>query len=535
MARSLRFMHWLLLAVPALALAATPEFTITRTPVSGGAEILTVFAPVPESNQPVPLLSVLRDTLGDSDPANDRLRDIWMLTTARPSLLQHAAAGVPFFYWRPNLGKNADKAPRSVLDLGDPASNTWSFLAQQLTQVLAVDSNGALIRASTRRYRSNLADQRRVQLAEGLAVVSHLENREEILGVLNESELLQIQARLTLGGQMMGGLVSSEKLPEAYLSQRSRTHETRGHNWELLRQRAEANGLYFEALGLGDSPTHALLWVAREDALGPARDFDGKFLGIANPFADSRVMDWKGISVTRSYDAQGREVAAGTPGASERELIPLALYGLDYPKVPLLVVDFRATHAPKHREMLARAMADAVTGILGYSKWGNWPYMAGSFVFNFTRTRWGGATNGQQRLKAYADGRRWLALDTSLAPDLRVDLLKRLEVMGVNPLDESIFQATDVARRQFAALLAYAADPDGLPARLQRDRAAELSTYEHGPFARAGFKFAQVATLGIFHHHESDKGLGLTATLDQERRAKRGVPARPDPIYASGN
>ena len=43
----------------------------------------------------------------------------------------------------------------------------------------------------------------------------------------------------------------------------AQTEETRGHNWELLRQRAEANGLYFEPLGLTASRTHALLWVSR--------------------------------------------------------------------------------------------------------------------------------------------------------------------------------------------------------------------------------------------------------------------------------
>jgi len=29
----------------------------------------------------------------------------------------------------------------------------------------------------------------------------------------------------------------------------TQTEETLGHNWELLRQRAEANGLYFDPIG----------------------------------------------------------------------------------------------------------------------------------------------------------------------------------------------------------------------------------------------------------------------------------------------
>ena len=90
---------------------------------------------------------------------------------------------------------------------------------------------------------------------EGLAVLSQLERLPEGKSLLSEQELLEIETRLTLAGKTLGGLVSAEKLPEAYLKQRARTEETRGHNWELLRQRAEANGLYFEPLGLTASRT----------------------------------------------------------------------------------------------------------------------------------------------------------------------------------------------------------------------------------------------------------------------------------------
>src|SRR5438270_13007418 len=120
-------MLWWCLAVPALALAASPEFRLERTPVPGGAELLTVYghlsakATVPD--QEVPLVSVLRDTLGDDDPSNDRLRYIWVLTSARPSVWQHMAAALPFFYFRPDLGpnsrKSADSRPAPVLDMGN--------------------------------------------------------------------------------------------------------------------------------------------------------------------------------------------------------------------------------------------------------------------------------------------------------------------------------------------------------------------------------------------------------------------------------
>ena len=169
-------MRWLLFMLPALALAASPEFRLERTPIPGGAELLTIFANVPDRPAPVPMVTVLRDTLGDTDPSNDRLRHIWTLTSASPSLLQRAVGAVPFFYWRPNLGKTASKSPKPVIDLGNTSSVVWSSIAQQLTQIAALDPEGALIRASTRRYRSNLSDRRRVHIQGGLAVVSQLES-----------------------------------------------------------------------------------------------------------------------------------------------------------------------------------------------------------------------------------------------------------------------------------------------------------------------------------------------------------------------
>ena len=183
-------------------------------------------------------------------------------------------------------------------------------------------------------------------------MLSQLEDLPEVKPLLSEPELLEIEARLTLAGRTLGGLVTAEKLPEAYVKHRTKSEEMRAHNWELVRQRAEANGLYFEPLGLNRSATHALLWVAKDD-LGE-RKFDGQFLGISDPFHDARLRNWTGYRQARDG----------------RELIPLALYALEYPKVPLLLVDFRDTHAPKHREMLRHAATDTVSGVLGVSKWG---------------------------------------------------------------------------------------------------------------------------------------------------------------------
>jgi len=524
-------MRWALLVFPVVAVAATPDFRVERQPVALGAELLTVFSPLPESRGEIPLVSVLRDTLGDDNPENDRLRYIWVLTSARPTLLQHAAAFIPFFYWRPDLGKNMNRKPAPVLDMGNTSKVVWNSLAQAAVQAAAIDSNGALIRSTTRRYRANLADQRQVNLMEGLAVVSQLQETPEATMQFSEPELLEMQARLSLAGKTLGGLVNAEKLPEAYFKNREQTEERRGHNWELLRQRAEENGLYFEPLGFARSRTHALLWIAKDDLSynsaripnQPARKFDGRFLGISDPFNDAHVKNWTGYTQTRYFDASGRQVDASAPDATPRELIPLAMYGLEYPKVPLLLVDFRATRKPKNREMLRLAAGDAVSGVLGISKWGNWPYMTAAWTWNFVRTRHGDPNNRTARLRAYTQVRRWLALDNSIDPALRADLQRRLEILGVNPLEESVFEESKIADHQYDALLRYAADPKGLPARLERDRNAEMATHRHGAPARAGLRLARWTSLGIYSHHEMPNSATLEAALDRERRAAHQV------------
>src|SRR5579871_4213788 len=62
-------------------------FRVERRSVATGAELLTVFAPLPGADDAeIPLISVLRDTLGDGEPENDRLRYLWVLTSASPTL-----------------------------------------------------------------------------------------------------------------------------------------------------------------------------------------------------------------------------------------------------------------------------------------------------------------------------------------------------------------------------------------------------------------------------------------------------------------
>lgn len=92
---------------------AEKDFRVEKIPVRGGAEIITIFANLkglrdsPQNTaEEVPLVSILRDTLGDDKIENDRLRYVWILSYARPSLSQKMVAAIPFLYTRTtNKGK----------------------------------------------------------------------------------------------------------------------------------------------------------------------------------------------------------------------------------------------------------------------------------------------------------------------------------------------------------------------------------------------------------------------------------------------
>ena len=127
------------------------------------------------------------------------------------------------------------------------------------------------------------------------------------------------------------------------------------------------------------------------------------------------------------------------------------------------------------------------------------------------------------RLKAYSQVRRWLTLDGSMDPALREELQRRLEILGVNPLEDSVFEETEIAERQYDALLRYAADPNGLPARLDRDRNAEMAARRHGLPARMGLRLAKWSTFGIYSHHELTDSTSLAAAVSRERRAERQI------------
>jgi hypothetical protein len=502
-----------------------PVYSLKRDPVNGGAELVTLFGrqtdPATGKREvEVPLLSVLRDTLGDGDSNNDRLRYVWILTSTRPTPLQRVASAASILWFRAGTRQHDNRVPAPALDLGAPAKNVWTNLLGDSLQATKLDPLGMAVRASTRSYRGNFSDYRKLQLFQALQVLDGLELEKAGDSLLSDADFRQLYSRLSLSDRTLGGLVREQNLSKFYDRETARIQEMRGHNWELLRQRAELNGLFFEPVALpADTPMGALLWIAEEDLDRRAdHSFDGQFLNIADPWTDERLQHWTGYTEVRYLDAENRIVTSDTPGARPLEMIPLAFYSLDHPRAPLLLADFRDQMKPKRREMFLHGSSVVITSILGISRFGNWPFFAGESAWTFVRARHGGAVNRSARLRAYSEARAFLAVDSTLNSQLKAELRGRLDHLALNPLENGAAGEAQLAREQYNALIQYAGAPGGLVAKLERDRRKELASYTQ---SRTRRMFAAVGRLFSPGPRSDSEVAGpvLLAELDSHRRA----------------
>ncbi|HKQ99037.1 MAG TPA: hypothetical protein VJT09_00110 [Pyrinomonadaceae bacterium] len=505
---------------------ARPGFRLERTPIAGGAELLTIFGDLEglrrekDASAEVPLVSIVRDTLGDENPDNDRLRYVWMLTYTSPTFGQRLASAVPFLYGRVGNKKSAGhNVPPPIMDLGAASREVWERFLWTALQSVLLDSYGIPLKAASRTFRRNLSDYRKAHIVRALAILSLYESETGAPSAFTPSEMHEIQGRLFLSEKTFGGIVDDIYLQRVYEKQQTTTRDLRGHNWELLRQRSEAEGLYFEPLEMPDgSATHALLWVARPDlAKNRGRHYDARFLNISNPWLDRRLQSWKGYTETRYFDADNRPVEAAAEGARAVEMIPLALYGLDFPKIPVLLVDFRDGSNPKKREMSRRVLEDAARNVLSLSSFANIPYFLGRTIYDFVTSKRGMDLNQQSRLRTYSQLKLLLSLSASLDPDLRDEISRRLERVSLNPLENDLESEARLAREQYAALINYARRADGLAARLDRDRRAEMMPIKHGRAEQVLFRLANVVSFGLYTHREKTTP-ELQAQLDVKRQ-----------------
>lgn len=514
-----------------LQLAGAPTYYWRALPVGQpvSAQLLTLFCKscgtASAAGQDIPLISVLRDTLGNQDASNDKVTAVWLLTYSHPTLGQRTLAAVPFFYWSLSDGsarvKHNDTKP--LLDLSAPEHPAVNNVERQILQWTALDTIDTPVRASSRAYRTNEVDHERLHLEEANSYLLHAPVGSEP-DELTTDERDFVMASLELRKKLLGGFVSSSQVASLGREAGFEQERVRSRNWELLRQCAEKAGLIFEPVTLsGSDQQYGMLWYrarATEEPTGENLGTIWKLLGIKNPYTDERVANWTGLTTTRVVDG------------NQTKLIPLGLYSLSYPRQPLLLVDFRDRLNLRKNDITQKSIQEITSGVIGVSHFTNWYYFVGSDIFNFIQERRGKTNNRAERLDSYGEFRVALALDHDLDPALRQEIERRAESISSNPLESSPANEMAAALSRYSLLTVEACgDESRLVKRIDNQRREELANYNASP-GRQGFDIAlHTVTLGSYTHRA--KRDDDTAMLLTYRRAEYNLEFL-DKLVAAG-
>lgn len=539
----LRLHHLLVVAVIALSLQASgAEGTVRRadttawvnrgqasyywltSPVGNTAQLLTLYCSACAANvtgdKDLPVVSLLRDTLGDTSLENDRVTYVWLLASSHRSIAQKTLSAIPFFYWHVGNGSQSIRAAdmKPLMNLNAPQHAVLSEAGRSMLQWLALDPLTTPVRASSRMYHANELDYERLHLEE---TISYL--RSSPIGVNNSSgptalQLNTVLARLELRKKLLGGLFNARQALRFGEEAQFEDEQIRTRNWELLRQCAEKTGLYFEPVNLGGTVgQYAFLWFPlRSDpvATGSSLKPIWKLLSIKNPWADDRLKQWQGLKYDRVAEHSDRHEPSESDHVS---LLPLGIYSLNYPAFPLLLVDFRDNHQIRRREILQRSVNEITAGVIGISHFTNWYYYAGAMLYNTVWSRRGNAVDQAARLDCYSQFRVQLALDRNLDTALREELQRRAATLSVNPLGASAAWEMERARGRLAQLQNGSGEDGPLVATLDKERRAELVAFGQSAGGGAMDSALHFSTLGIYTHRASKEDLSLS-TLDVQRR-----------------
>jgi hypothetical protein len=503
-----------------------PAFRTESSSVAGG-ELLTIFSRRIKKDGDIsdvaetPLFSVFKDTLDDNDPSNDRLRYIWLLTYTEPGFWQKAASAVPFLYSRTgNKGSVGSGPPPPLIDLNRPNPSIWDQVFWIAFKRIIVNDLSIAPRSSILQYRQNSSDHKKAAIAGALALLTVYQDAEKEQ-ILSERDIYDIRAKLMLDNKPFGSRMQSENFDRLVKKEIALTRDYRGHNWELLRQHTEQQGLIFDPVEMPDgSATHAIVWADRDELrAGRGKKFDGRFLNFRDPWTDPSLKVWDGYMETRWYDDEDREVDHDHPNARARTLIPLAVYGLDNPKIPVILVDFRNNKNPKFREMSRRVLNDVTGNVLSLSKFSSMPYFLGRFLLDFTTSRRGTDFNQESRRRSYAQLKTLLALDESLSVPLREEMAKRVESSTLNPRQNDLDVELRIAQEQYRNLIVWASRPDGLAKRIQNDRREEIARLKSGTASRTFHSFLSFLTFGNYKQRKDASPQNL-ALISRNRSLK---------------
>jgi hypothetical protein len=482
------------------------------TPVGDGAQLLTLSCRAcgvsKDTEEGVPLVSVLRDTLGDQTGENDRVTYVWLLTYAHPRMGQRILSAIPFFYWRISKGPKSvsERDTEPFMDLSAPENPMMLQVSRNLLQWTAFDPMMTPVRASTHAYGTNRQEDERLHIEEAISYL-HQAPVSNDSTALTQVQLDTVIGKLKLREILLGGLGTDNQAARVGMQSDFEQERIRSRNRELLRQWAEKTGLIFEPLNLNGSQAHfAILWFPQSESAEPENlslQSIWKLLAIRNTWTDEGLKNWKGPVYERTFDKN-----------SSVSVIPLAVYSLDYPKQPLILMDFRHKLSRRRREVAQRSVNELITGVLGISHFADWYFYIALDLHRFVVGRRGAALDEASRLDCYSDFRVNLALDRTIDPSLKKDMETRIRWLAVNPLESAPQREIQNAIARYK-LLEKEADDGDLMAQVDREHKFELSSFGESEKTKLAKSMLHVATLGFYKQQAKSDDIFM---LDHERR-----------------
>jgi len=346
----------------------------------------------------------------------------------------------------------------------------------------------------------------------------------EETGNLSSSQLDMIIGRVLLSTTTTGGLATEAEIPSMRRSKEAGREIARLRNLELLRFSAERVGLYFEPLALGEQTSvpqgirYGLLWSPVDGPIGVSGTSVEKtwqVLQISNPAKHARASASAAYRRTFAVDRNGAVLPDGEKGESTKELVPVALYSLTYPSMPLLLIDFLHPTRPRDREINQRFVGEILRVGSYFAPLPIWPLSGAIGAYYLVKGHQGSATDQGARLECYAEAQMDFALDHRLDAEFRSDMQKRLEKLNINPLDSSsINKDLASANASYKLLLETLARSGG---QLENDRRQELAAFGAGRGTVFTDALAHYLTLGQY----TRRAPASADTVESTKRIRR--------------
>ncbi|MFL6446431.1 MAG: hypothetical protein ACJ746_01850 [Bryobacteraceae bacterium] len=505
------------------------SFFWRTTTVADHAELLTLFvtpsvrSPESAHRATIPVLAVLRDSLGDPDHQTDRIRYVWLLSSSRPGFQQQLLSALPFFHWHVGTRKSQEKhLPKPLLNLRNPTHELQQRAWE--TAILRVASGVPELKfgAKVNPFFANRSDHNRRRASEALSLLRRAPSSEEP-GDLSSSELDMIIGRVLLSTTTTGGLAAQAEISSIKHSKEARRDIATLRNLELLRLSAERVGLYFEPLALGEQTgllqgaRYGLLWSPVGGPVGISGASVAKtwqILQISDPAKHVNVSAPAAYRQTFSVDRNGALLPDGEKGESTEDFVPVALYSLTYPRMPLLLIDFLHPARPRRREINQRVLGELVRTGSYFSPVPLWALSGALGAYYSLKSHQGSATDGAARLECYAEAQMDLALDHSVDAEFRSDMQHRLDSIDINPLNSSIDQELASANASYTLLLESLARSGG---QIDEDRRRELAAFGAGRTTLFTDALAHYATFRQYTRRAS----AAADTLESTKRIRR--------------